>query len=128
MSISSLAIRDPRRVREGLPIEPFDEIKRVLDLTDQQAAVAAGLSPRTLGRRRREGRFAPEESDRIVRLLRLVSLALQAFEHDEEAVHTWFKTPHVLLRGETPLCHADTEPGARAVEDVLSSIRYGFAT
>lgn len=127
MSTSTLTIRDPRRVREGLPVETYDEIKRVLDLSDQQATALVHLSPRTLGRRRTEGRFQADESDRIARVARLADLALEAFEHDAGAVRAWFKSPHTLLDGEAPLDHIDTELGARAVEDLLNALRYGFA-
>ena len=126
MPTSTSAISDPWRVREGLPVEIINEIKITLALSDQQVAAATGLSARTLGRRRREGRFAPDESDRIARLSRLIDVAVEAFEGDEEAVRAWFKAPHALLREEAPLDHADTEPGARAVEDLLNAIRYGF--
>ena len=124
---STLSIRDPRRVREGLPVETYDEIKRVLNLSDQQAAGLVHVSLRTLGRRREEGRFQADESDRVARLARLVSLALETFEKDEGTVRIWFKSPHALLHGEAPLDHTDTEPGARAVEDLLNALRYGFA-
>lgn len=127
MSTSALSIRDPHRIRQGLPVGVYDEIKRVLDVTDQHAAALLHLSPRTVGRRREVGRFQVDESDRVARLARVVELALVAFDGDEEAARTWFKSPHALLRNETPLEHVDTEPGARAVEDILNAIRYGFA-
>ena len=127
MPVPTSATLDPRQVREGLSVDVVDEVKRLLELSDLQVATATGLSARTLGRRRHEGRLAPDESDRVARIARLLGLALEAFGHDEEAVQAWFKTPHALLQDETPLDHADTEPGARAVEDLLNAIRYGFA-
>jgi putative toxin-antitoxin system antitoxin component (TIGR02293 family) len=127
MPASALSIRDPRRVREGLAIETYEEIKRELDLSDQQAATLLHLSPRTLGRRREDGHFQLDESDRIARLARLVNLALETFDGDEETVRMWFKSAHALLNDETPLDYTDTEIGARAVEDLLNALRYGFA-
>jgi putative toxin-antitoxin system antitoxin component (TIGR02293 family) len=125
--LATLSVRDLRRIREGLPVETFDALKRILDLSDQHIASLLHLSPRTVGRRREEGRFAPDESDRIARLARLVDLALEALNEEQDEVRAWFKSPHALLDGETPLHYSDTEPGARAVEDILNAMRYGFA-
>lgn len=125
--MATLSVRDPRRIREGLPVETFEALKRILDLSDQHVATLLHFSPRTVGRRREEGRFAPDESDRIARLARLVDLALEAFNKKEDDVRAWFKSPHALLDGETPLHYSDTDLGARAVEDILNSLRYGFA-
>lgn len=127
MSMAILSVRDPRHIREGLPVETFDSLKRILDLSDQHLASLLHFSPRTVGRRRQEGRFATDESDRIARLARLVDVALEAFNEKEDEVRTWFKSPHTLLDGETPLHYSDTELGARAVEDILNAMRHGFA-
>ena len=110
-------------VRRGFPAESFERLTGLLGVTAVELAAAAGLAPRTLTRRRAEGRLTPTESDRLLRLARLAELALVAFE-DADAAAAWLREPKRLFGGESPLRHADTAPGARAVEDALYAIEF----
>ncbi len=125
--VDTLSIERPEAVRAGLPAGPFEALSDVLGLTIAQTAALVGMSPRTAGRRLEEGQFQPGESDRIARVARIVALALETFGRDREDALTWLRSPHPLLSDEPPLERLDTEIGARAVEDVLNAIRYGFA-
>jgi putative toxin-antitoxin system antitoxin component (TIGR02293 family) len=42
-----------------------------------------------------------------------------------ERAREWFKAPNRALGNTTPFEYADTEPGAREVEDVLGRIEHG---
>ena len=64
---------------------------------------------------------------RLVRLIHLVQRAVEAFDDQPEQAVEWLTTPKTLLDGETPLRYADTEPGLRAVEDMLGVIQYTMA-
>jgi len=110
-------------VREGLPVYSFDRVRSALGVPAGTLGDVLGLAPRTLTRRRAEGRLAPDESDRLVRTARLVELAVAVFE-DAEAAAAWMSAPSSLLGGESPLAHSDTTPGAREVEDMLYAIEY----
>ncbi len=122
-----LAPGGPRTIREGLPPETFEHVAEFLELSHLRTAALIGIAPRTLGRRMEEGQFKPDESDRLARLARIVRLALEAFGGSRSAARSWLKAPHALLDDEPPLEHLDTDVGARAVEDILNAIRYGFA-
>jgi putative toxin-antitoxin system antitoxin component (TIGR02293 family) len=111
-------------VREGLPAAAFDTLEGLLGVAAHELAGALRLAPRTLTRRREAGAFTPEESDRLLRLARLCEMALYTFD-DAEAAARWMSTPSTVLEGESPLHHADTEPGARDVETMLASVVYG---
>ena len=50
--------------------------------------------------------------------------ALEVFESEEPA-RSWLNSPQVGLGGAVPLDYAETELGAREVEDLLSRIEYG---
>jgi putative toxin-antitoxin system antitoxin component (TIGR02293 family) len=93
-------------------------------LTLKELSAALDLSPRSLQRRRHQGRLARCESDRLYRLARIVALAKQ-FIGDEETATRWLKRPNRALGGSFPLEWIDTELGARAVENVLGRIAYG---
>jgi putative toxin-antitoxin system antitoxin component (TIGR02293 family) len=86
--------------------------------------VSLDLSTRSLQRRRREGRLARHESDRLYRLARIVALAKHYLGSDEIATQ-WLKQPNRALGGRAPLELTDTEIGARSVENVLGRIAYG---
>jgi putative toxin-antitoxin system antitoxin component (TIGR02293 family) len=94
------------------------------DLSFRELAACLDLSPRSLQRRRREGRLAPYESDRLYRLARIIALAKAALGRPDTATR-WLKRPNRALGGRTPLAIIDTEPGARAVENVLGRIAFG---
>ena len=93
-------------------------------LTLKELADALDLSPRSLQRRRRSGRLARFESDRLYRLARIVALAQQSLGTREQAVR-WLKRSNRALGGVPPIDAIDTEVGARQVEDVLGRIAYG---
>jgi len=93
-------------------------------LTLKELATSLDLSPRSLQRRRAEGRLARYESDRLYRLARIVALAKRYLGEDQTAKR-WLRRPNRALGGRTPLQLIDTEPGARAVENVLGRIAYG---
>ena len=114
------------RVREGLSWETFERLRQVLDLPASGAASLVQIPARTLARRKAGRRFEPGESDRLIRLSRLVGLALQLFEGDLPETRRWLTTPHTSLGGQTPLEFAATEVGAREVENLIGRLEHGI--
>lgn len=111
-------------IREGFPQTVVEEVMHAVGLTLKELATSLDLSPRSLQRRRREGRLARYESDRLYRLARIIALA-KHYLGDDEAAPRWLKRPNRALGGSTPLESIDTELGARAVENVIGRIAYG---
>ncbi len=111
-------------IRGGLRSQAVREVMRSSGLTLRELAASLDLSPRSLQRRRREGRLARYESDRLYRLARILALAKRYLGGEEEAA-SWLRKPNRALGGSTPLGLIDTELGARAVENVLGRIAYG---
>jgi len=117
--------RDLRHaIREGFPPAVVEELMRASGLTLKELAAALDLSPRSLQRRRRSGRLARYESDRLYRLARIVALANE-YLGDHERAMRWLKRPNRALGGVAPVTAIDTELGARQVENVLGRIAYG---
>ena len=80
-------------------------------------------------RRHRADRKQPltvDESDRAVRLLRIQTLAEDAFG-DTAKANRWLRRPLTELGHEAPLAVAQTEAGARVVEAILGKIAWGAA-
>jgi putative toxin-antitoxin system antitoxin component (TIGR02293 family) len=111
-------------IREGFPQQVIEELMESADLSMKELAAALDLSPRSLQRRRREGRLARYESDRIYRLARIVALS-KASLGGRDAATRWLKRPNRALGGRAPLAVVDTELGARAVENILGRIAFG---
>lgn len=111
-------------IREGFPQTVVEEVMHAAGLTLKELAASLDLSVRSLQRRRREGRLARYESDRLYRLARIVVLAKHYLGDDETALR-WLRRQNRALGGSTPLQLIDTELGARAVENVLGRIAFG---
>jgi len=116
--------RDLREaIREGFPHAVLEEMMHSSGLTLKELAGALDLSSRSLQRRRR-GRLARFESDRLYRLARLLALAHESLGNAARASR-WFKRTNRALGGVAPIAAIDTELGARQVENVLGRIAYG---
>lgn len=113
-----------RVIRQGLPTERFDALQEALDVTTRDLAQIVGITQSTLSRRRQHGTFNSDESERLLRIARLFAHAVQALESEENA-RTWLKEPVRALGEESPLRFADTEPGAREVERLLTRLEHG---
>jgi putative toxin-antitoxin system antitoxin component (TIGR02293 family) len=111
-------------IREGFPPAVVEELMQASGLTLRELAGALDLSPRSLQRRRRSGRLAPYESDRLYRLARIVAIA-DEYLGDHERAMRWLKRPNRSLGGLAPVTAIDTELGARQVENILGRIAYG---
>ena len=113
-------------VREGLPLTEFDTLREMLGLPERELARRVGVSVPTLYRRRQaKARLDWRASDHLMRFARLFGLAVQFFEGDEAAARRWFQRPAPALGGLTPLDAAETEVGARAVEQLLGRLEHG---
>ncbi len=114
-----------RLVRRGLPVGAVAFVLDSHRLT--QAELDRIVLPRkTLANRRRLGTLTPEQSDRLVRVARVIAAAEETFGSHETAA-AWLRRPTTALAGEPPLDLLDTDEGAREVEILLGRIGHGIA-
>lgn len=111
-------------VQAGLDFGELEALREQLDLPMDQLTATLGLSRATLHRRKALGRLTTDESDKIVRFARLLGHAVHLFGGLDEA-RQWLKAPQRGLGGAAPLDYAQTEVGAREVENLLGRIDYG---
>ena len=111
-------------LREGLPVTAFESLRVALDVPTRALAETTNIAVRTLARRKQEGRLRKDESERVLRIGALCDRATDVLE-GRDAARQWLKSPKRALGGCTPLEYADTEPGAREVEDLLTRLEYG---
>ena len=112
------------RVREGLPLAEFQALLDLLGLSEQRLAGLLDMSRATLHRRKKTGQLDRAESDRLVRYARLFARAAAALGGPAGA-RSWLVAPAVAFQGESPLDFADTEIGAREVENLLGRLQHG---
>ena len=131
VSEASLAYqKDPasivERVLEGLPVAEFDALREMLKLPVDKMAALIGISVATLSRRRAKAeRLDRDHSDRLMRYARLYWLTVDFFEGDHTTASDWLARPARGLCGQTPLKFAETEIGAREVEDLIGRLEHG---
>ena len=131
------------QIGDWLGVEPPMTEAAVLELIEQQLAPPAiqrlldmGLSrdevhsviipARTLQHRRsRQERLSVEESDRVIRALRVISAAEGVYESRERALQ-WLRRANPRLNGRSPISLLKTDTGSRIVEELLGQIDEGY--
>lgn len=111
-------------IRAGLAMVEFEALRELLGLGAEQLAGHLAISRSTLIRRRKSRRLDAQESDRLLRYARLYAKAENTLG-EAEAAQQWLKTPARALGYESPLSFAETEAGAREVENLLGRIEHG---
>jgi putative toxin-antitoxin system antitoxin component (TIGR02293 family) len=106
---------------------PTSSIKRLLALGLSRQEIDALVIPlRTLQHRRsKREKLTVEESDRVLRVVRLLSQAETVYGSRERAL-AWLRRPVVRLQNRAPLDLLRTDTGARVVEELLVQIDDGI--
>jgi putative toxin-antitoxin system antitoxin component (TIGR02293 family) len=114
-----------RAVERGLAYETIENLQRNTGIATDTLLGWLQISTRTLARRKQQGRFDMEESDRLLRAARVFGRALELFEGDRDAAAEWMFSPLPALGGETPIEMSRTELGSREVENLAGRIEHG---
>ena len=115
-----------RLTREGLPVDTLTLLARDFSVERKTLARSVGISDRTLSRRiEKAQRLSAEESDRVVRMARVLAMAADTFGTKEKA-SLWLQSPNAVLEGQTPFSLLDTDTGVQSVETVLGRIAWGI--
>ncbi len=113
-------------VEGGLPLTTLGLLReRGLSATEIGELV---ISPRTLKHRRaRNEALSQEETDRAVRVARIVAFAGDVFGNPDKAL-LWLRSPDERLANRAPLNLLHTESGGRLVESMLWALDEGVYT
>ena len=114
------------RILKGLSYSSVENLQRILGISEKRVGELTQISARTLARRKKERRLHPDESDRLLRLSRLVALAAHLFEDDMDDARDWLLAPQPALGGAVPLELARTEIGSREVEWLVGRLEHGI--
>lgn len=119
-SLDSLIVQ----LKKGLPVSSLTMLSHQMGVPENKLASTVNVAQRTLTRRKKEGRFKTDESERVLRIARIFERSIEVMGSPELA-QQWFRSPAKGLGGKTPLDYSDTEPGAREVEALLHRIEHG---
>ena len=108
---------------KGLPTKLLSRLReKGLTFTEVSELV---IAPRTLKHRKaRKEALSRQETERLVRVARILALAESIFGNRQKAL-IWLRTPDDELNGKTPMRMLQTESGARLVEQLLWGIDEG---
>ncbi len=112
-------------VRAGLPVALVDGVVAE-GLVSAAELDRLAISRRTLAHRRGLGHLSPEQSDRLMRLLRVIAQARETFGGLDKAAR-WLRRPTRALDGAAPLDLLDTDLGAQRVARALGRVGHGIA-
>jgi len=107
-------------IRRGLPLSAVRSWPAKLGLTRSEVERVLGLGARALDRRT-GSRLTSGESERAVRVARLVAQAERAFRDPARAL-AWCQRPQPSLGHETPFQVLDTGMGGSAVRELLERV------
>ncbi len=114
------------RIESGLPVRALDRVSAKLAPGDAQFKYR--LVPKaTYDRRKARHKLSADEGERLARLARVWSLAVDVW-HDETEAREFLFRPHAMLEDRRPVdVVIQSEIGAGLVLDVLGGLKYGSA-
>ena len=112
-------------VHEGLPCEYLERIASFLQVPRGVVSKAICMSPATMTRRAKIGRFNTIESDRLVALVAVFEEALLLFENDKAAATDWMSSPVRGLGSKRPIDMLGTRVETKAVFDFIGQLERG---
>ena len=115
------------KIKKGLPLKTFEQLCRNLALPEKELCRILKIPQSTLARRKKSGQLSFEESERVFRIARLYDKAAEVFKQARLG-RKWLKEPAWALGDVAPLEYADTELGAKEVEELLGRIEHGVFT
>jgi putative toxin-antitoxin system antitoxin component (TIGR02293 family) len=117
-----------KMVQKGLPVAAVRRLQKISGLTTERIKQVARISEGSFARRKETGRLSQAESERLLRVSRLFERATALYEGDRSGARQWLETSIPSLGNQRPLDLAQTEFGAREVEDLVGRIEHGIVS
>ncbi len=113
-----------KSLREGFKYNTVESVRKTLQIPLADFSKIINIAPRTLTRRKKEGKLHTDESERLYRIAVLLERASEVLQDKQTAVQ-WLKSSKRALGGKTPLDFADTEVGIEEIKELLGRIEHG---
>jgi len=127
-SSSTGQLRAAKLIEAGLPFSAIIWLQRSSGLTLDRIKQVARISEASYARRKKARKFSIDESERLLRIIRLFEQATALYDGDRQGAREWLETRIPSLANQRPLDLARTEPGGREVEDLIGRIEHGIVS
>lgn len=115
-------------IETGLRVTKVAEISKATGLSELQVRRLSRISASSFARRQKTGKLTAEESDRLARLSRITTAAVDFFQGERDDAHRWLHTPAAALDEQKPIDVMINDAGVKAVEDLLIRLEHGVFT
>lgn len=109
----------------GLSFEYLDRVANLLQVKREVIAKAICISPTTLSRREKAGRFNAAESDRLLALIAVYEEALSLFDGEVSAARKWMNSRVRGLGSRRPIEMLGTGVETNAVFNLIGRLERG---
>lgn len=113
-------------LREGFSYRVYGNLSSISGLSKAEIAKAAVISPATLQRRSKSGRFSRDESDRLYRFAKVLEAAIDLYGGDKNAAVRWLTGPVRGLGGRKPVDMLATSAETEAVLNLIGCLERGI--
>lgn len=112
------------QIDNGLSGNVASLIMEWADISQSEFRRITGIPNTTFSRSVRQG-FTPEQSEKIVRFIRVFDRAVELFEGDKAAARRWLNEPVRALDWKTPAELMASEAGAYEVMKLITRLEHG---
>ncbi|MFI8319429.1 antitoxin Xre/MbcA/ParS toxin-binding domain-containing protein [Kosakonia cowanii] len=112
------------QINEGLDGKVATLIVDWAKMSQNDLRKMSGIPPTTFGRSLK-ARFSPDQSERLVRIIRVIDRAVELFEGGKEEAQKWLKEPNRALGWKVPAELMASETGAYEVMRLITRLEHG---
>ncbi|EBJ1026301.1 hypothetical protein AO411_2028665 [Salmonella enterica subsp. enterica serovar Sarajane] len=112
------------QINEGLDGKVANLIADWAKITQNDLRKMSGI-PSTTFSRSVKARFSAEQSERLVRIIRVIDRAVELFEGDKEEAQKWLNEPNRALSWKVPSELMASETGAYEVIKLITRLEHG---
>lgn len=112
------------QISEGLEGEVASRITTWAHISQSDLRKMSGI-PNTTFNRSVKARFTAEQSERLVRIIRVLDRAVELFEGDKVLAQKWLNEPARALGWKTPADVMNSEAGAWEVMKLITRLEHG---
>ncbi|ATO33134.1 hypothetical protein DZA65_02174 [Dickeya dianthicola] len=112
------------QINEGLDGTVANVIIDWAKITQNDLRKMSGI-PSTTFSRSRKARFTADQSERLVRIIRVIDRAVELFEGDKDEAQKWLNEPNRALSWKVPAELMASETGAYEVMKLITRLEHG---
>ncbi|NYU08078.1 hypothetical protein A8O28_04445 [Enterobacteriaceae bacterium CCUG 67584] len=113
-----------KQIETGLDGKVAGLIAEWVKISKSEVGKMSGIPPTTFGRSVKD-RFSPDQSERLVRVIRVIDRAVELFEGDKVEAQKWLFESNRALGWKAPAALLSSETGAYEVLNLITRLEHG---